>query len=209
MNTASTFFDVLDQRIEELLNVDHAENDLIELFSNLATTIQSRAGTAAGISGLSEYIFFRFIKRSLERRTGSLFQGEKHGVPYIFRNKDLLLTHDIDISKFEIGVNKQRTDIAVFSFRADRCYRLLAAFELKVYLTDRQVVDDMVGRFDNLAEKTTALLFPVMFQGGYAKELEEFCSHHPGRAFVIANVDHKFKMSINQVIDIIVAMMSK
>ena len=102
MSTGSVVFDTLDQKIEELLYEDHAEKGLIELYSDLGLTLQSRAGTASGVTGLSEYVFFQFIKRRLEEIAGTPFVGERLGVPYIFKSKNILLTHDIDISKFKM-----------------------------------------------------------------------------------------------------------
>jgi hypothetical protein len=204
MNTGSAFFDQLDQKIDELLNVDHAENALIDLYSGLTSALKDRIGTAAGITGLSEYVFFQYIKRSLEERSGAMFRNEDLKDTLIFRSEKLLLTHDIDISQF-VDVRRQKTDIAVFSVSRDNQYKLLAAFELKVYITGPVVLKDLIKKFENLAEKTTALLFPVVFLSGYARELELFCSRYPERAFVISNTDHKYRISINQAIDKIVS----
>jgi hypothetical protein len=204
MNTGSSFFDQLDHKIDELLKVDHAENALIDLYSGLTSALKDRIGTAAGITGLSEYVFFQYIKRSLEVRSGAMFRNEGLKDTLIFRSEKLLLTHDIDISKF-VDVGRQKTDIAVFSVSGDNQYRLLAAFELKVYVTGPEVLEDLIKRFENLAQKTTALLYPVVFLSGYARELELFCSRHPERAFLISNTDQKYRISINQAIDKIVS----
>lgn len=152
-------------------------------------------------------MFFQFIKRRLEETTGTPFVGERLGVPYIFKSKNILLTHDIDIAKFIIGSKKQKTDIAVFLHKPDGLYQLLAAFEVKAYITYPGVLVDLFEKYDNLAEKTDALLISVLFDKGKIAKFEDFCSHHPGRAFVISKNDCNCRISINEVLERIATML--
>jgi len=203
MTTATSFFDLLDTGVEGLLNASDAEDALFELFEGLTRELKERTGTSAGISGLSEYLFFQFIKRSLERNLGIKFQRKNLKDRGIFWSEKLLLTHDTDISTFVVDVAKQRPDIAVFSVSEDDKYRLLAAFELKIYVTGPEVRRDMEKKFGNLAEKTTALLFMVLFQDGYSRNLDSFCSRYPERAFIISKAELKCRISLNQAVDMI------
>ena len=120
----------------------------------------------------------------------------------MFRSNSLVLTHDVDIASF-VNVNKQRTDIAVFSAEGEgnSSYRLLASFETKVYISDRHVLEKTLERFDHLAQHTGALLFPVVFGGQYRNELDHFCAKHQGRIFVISKEAFEFKVSLDQAID--------
>jgi hypothetical protein len=204
MNTATDFFDLLDKEIDRLLNVSDAENALFDLFSGFTHKLKERAGTSAGISGLSEYVFFQFVKRSFENKLGIEFQRKDLKNRGIFRSDEFLLTHDTDISKF-VEVAKQRPDIAVFSVPEEGRYKLLAAFELKIYVTGPDVVADMIKKFENLAEKTTVLLFMVLFQNGYGRHLDSFCPRYPERAFVISKTNLNCRISLNEAIDRIVA----
>jgi hypothetical protein len=207
MSIGSFVFDTVDQRVEKLLHEDHAEKGLIDLYSDLALTLQSRAGTAAGVTGLSEYVFFQFIKRRLEETTGTPFIRERLGIPYIFRSKNILLTHDIDIAKFKIGCKKQKTDIAIFLIQADGQFQLLAGFEIKAYITCPGIITQLFANFDNLAERTNALLFSVLFDKGKIAEFEDFCSRHPSRAYVISKYDCICRITINEALDRIAAML--
>lgn len=200
MDNGFVLFDGLDQRIEALLNIENAENDLMGLYSELTNALKEKSGTGAGITGLSEYVFFQFIKRSLEEKIGNLFRSEDRKDIKIFRTDRLLLTHDTNIARF-VNVEYQRTDIALFSIKVTGEYKLLAAFEIKAYISDPKTLENLFHRFKNVAENTTSLMFPVLFSKEYKNKIEDFCSSYPGRAFIISNKEFNCQISINQAID--------
>jgi len=201
MDVTASVFDLLDVYIEQCLGHRNAENALIDAYFAFWSGLKKRVGTSSGFSGLSEYLFFRYILRSLERRTSESFIPEEiTKYTYVFRSNSLVLTHDVDIASF-VNVNKQRTDIAVFSAEGNGSYRLLASFEIKVYISDRHVLEKTLERFDHLAQHTAALLFPVVFGGQYRNELNHFCAKHQGRVFVISKEAFEFRISLDQAID--------
>lgn len=91
---------LLDQRIEQCLSVENPEKELITTYFELWSSLKERVGTSAGFTGLSEYLFFRYVLRRIEQRTQTHFKAEKHtNETYIFRSADFLLTHDFNIAQ--------------------------------------------------------------------------------------------------------------
>jgi hypothetical protein len=206
MNIATEVFDLLDKHVEECLQDDAPRNVLFGMYWDWWQALKERVGTSSGFTGLSEYLFFRYILKSIERRTGTTFKAE----PYtndtsIFRSQNFLLTHDMDIAQFVSGVRPQRTDIALLSQSGNGDYRLLAAFELKVYVSDRNIIEDLFKRLGDLGKHTESFLFSIFFsqRPQYANEMCHFCETYPGRAFLISPIEHKYGIDIKKAIDII------
>jgi hypothetical protein len=117
---------------------------------------------------LSEYLVFQYILQSIEYRTGSKFSIKELTKDITtFDSSEFLLIHGADIRKIDPRVNTdyaQRTDIALLKKGQNSDWELLAAFELKVYITDRNVMRELIKRLSALGETTKAFLFPVLFQ---------------------------------------------
>lgn len=199
-------FDLLDQHIEECLHDDEAEKALIETYWEWWRALKNRVGTSSGYTGFSEYLFFRYILKRIEYRAGTSFKVEECTKDTsIFRSQQIILTHDVDIARF-VDVDRQKTDIAVLSSSGTGNYQLVAAFELKVYITDRNVINDLISRLDYLGQHTDSLLFPIFFfsKPQYNNEVSKFCEKYPERAFIISNFPHRYRLNIKEAIDLIV-----
>jgi len=189
--------DRFDEIAQEALRQSAAEVFLIERYFEFWHALKKRVGTAANFTGLSELLFFRYLLFALKAK-GEDFcavpSGSSGGTAY--RGQSLLLTHDADISA-HADVPRMRTDIAIFT--ADS-RKLVAAFEVKIYLSDRSVLDDLKLRFERLAS-SGSLLLAVLFEPQYQKELDAFCAEHPDQAFVLSKAGFTHRIGLSQVVD--------
>lgn len=200
-NTFASF----DEYIKRCLGDSHAEDALIDAYFEFWMGLKKRVGTASGFTGLSEYLFFRYILMSLEQHTGQLFiPAERTKDTYIFRSSSLMLTHDVNIADF-VNVKNQKADIAVFSIEEKNHYHLLACFEIKTYVEDRKKLQKILQDFDYLGLHTEAFLFPIMFNRQYAIELDGFCAKYPGRAFVISKAVFALKIGLDEAVNLILS----
>ena len=230
MDAIDNIFQSLDEIVARSLGDSNAESILTDAYFGFWQAIKRKVGTSSQFTGIAEYLFFRYIMRYIERELPTKLQPHQE-TPYTFsfRSRNILMTHDIDISKFrleevqktDVSVHtgrltyrpppkKQRTDIAVFA-QTSHALRLLAAFELKIFISTRAALEGDLERLQSLSE-TGVLLFEILLSEPTAAEkrrLVEFC-HSPGlvgRAFVISKHDMGCNIVLNEALDRIIGLM--
>lgn len=185
--------DVLDSEILGCIEKDHPEHELIQLYIDLWRALKPRVGTSSGFTGLSEYIFVRYIIGYIGKRFGLILR------PYqctrdtcIFEADTLLLTHDVFLSQFDSSAPKQKSDVALFTRTNKRAqWRLASVFEIKIGITGPIKLKEMFERLNVLLASSQALVFPIIFNSmnsgpQYKVGLDRFCYEWPGRGFVIS-----------------------
>ena len=205
MYKTDKIFEILDEIIEDFIGKEHAERGLTATYFEFGTTLKEQVGTASGFTGLSEYLFFRYILKYIEDELNLNFHPHKETPDtFSFRSKEVAMTHDIGISKF-IDVKNQKTDIAIFTI-VNNDYKLIAAFQLKIYISSPDVLQNDLLKLEDLGEKTSALLFEILFteptKAGKNKLLE-FCNKgkYKERAFVISKYDLGCNIELNDALD--------
>lgn len=196
-------FKILDDYVEDCLGKDSPENLLIEYYSDVWKKLKQQVGTSSGYSGLSEYLFFRYIMAKIYDLTGESFKPEpfkRTSETFIFESPSFIMTHDIDIANY-VEVERQRTDIAIFS----REKRLLGAFEVKIFVSSPSVIKEMKSRFENLAEQTSSYLFGIFFDKQYIGEFEKICDNYPGRVFIISKLNTDHKLSLDEAVEKVIS----
>ncbi len=205
MNKTDKIFEILDEIIVDFIGKEHAERRLTATYFEFWTTLKEQVGTASGFTGLSEYLFFWYILKYIENELNLEFHPHKETPDtFSFRSKEVAMTHDIEISKF-IDVKNQKTDIAIFTI-VNNDYKLIAAFQLKIYISSPYVLQNDLLKLEDLGEKTSALLFEILFKKptkAGKKQLLEFCNKgkYRGRAFVISKYDLGCNINLNDAID--------
>jgi len=204
MSLEDSVFDLLDAHVKRCVeeSVPEPETVLARTYRQFGNALKQRVGTSSGFTGLSEYLFFRYILRYIEERTHASFTLDTSKSITLFRSSSLLLTHDANIARL-IDVEQQRPDIAVFAPRGAGGYSLLAAFELKIYFNSPHVLSEALDKFSTLAQHTDALLFLILLGGmQYKRELDKFCRTHEGRAFVICDsaLAYEHRLGLNEAI---------
>jgi hypothetical protein len=204
MSLEDSVFDLLDAHIKRCVEegVPEPETVLAHTYGQFGKVLKQRVGTSSGFTGLSEYLFFRYVLRYIEKRTNASFTLESSKRITLFRSPSLLLTHDANIARL-IDVEQQRTDIAVFAPRGASGYSLLAAFELKIYFTSPYTLGEALDKFSALAQRTDALLFLILLGSmQYKREIDNFCQTHEGRAFVICDsaLAYEHRLGLNEAI---------
>jgi len=63
-NVANDVLNLWDQRIEQSLQAEYADDVLIDTYFELWAALKDRVGTSSGFTGFSEYLFFRYILKS-------------------------------------------------------------------------------------------------------------------------------------------------
>ena len=150
MYKTDKIFEILDEIIEDFIGKEQAERSLTDTYFEFWIKLkEKKVGTASGFTGLSEYLFFRYILKYIEDELNLEFHPHKETPDtFSFRSKEVAMTHDIDISKF-IDVKNQKADIAIFTI-ANNDYKLIAAFQLKIYLSSPDVLPSDLLKLEDL-----------------------------------------------------------
>jgi len=189
-------FAVFDDTIDKLLDSENPEAALTEAYFSFWNRLKTEVGTASGFTGLSEYLFFKYIQKTLERKLGIEFQPHRETAnTFSLRAGDIVLTHDIDISRF-IKIKPQKTDIAIFVQKGGE-YELITAFQLKIYITNHAALMDDLKKLDEIAAACPkARVYEILLNPPSKKgvvELRQFCEKYSGRAGVVS----KFEVGCN------------
>ena len=156
-------------------------------------------GTSNGFSGFAEALLFRYVYRAIEKTFGCEFEEEKPTKDtVVFRSDSMLLTHDISLKRYQVGVN-HRSDIAFLHFDGSPPGKLIAAFELKTAIPGPAQLGDLLDRLEEVLTKTDALVFPILFYAQNRSRLDEFCANYPERCYVISNADYGNKIRLREV----------
>ena len=119
MGIGVDIFDALDAQILKCVDGEDAEDLLIGFYVDFWRALKERVGTSSHFTGMSEYLFFRYVLKRLEHRRGITFVAQECTADTcIFQSEELLLTRDVYVSKFDPTAPKQKPDIALF-FRTD------------------------------------------------------------------------------------------
>jgi hypothetical protein len=212
MGIGADVFDALDAQILKCVDRQDAEDLLIGFYVDLWRALKKRVGTSSNFTGMSEYLFFRYVLKRLEHRCGITFVAQECTADTcIFQSEELLLTRDVYVSKFDPIAPKQKPDIALF-FRPERVapWQLLAAFEVKIGI-DRSSLNKMLLQLNELLACPEVLVFPVVFNSlnvgpQFKSELDAFCQRSKPRAFVISkrytnNAKYEMAIGLNEAID--------
>ena len=202
MNEINKVFESLDEIVSTSLDRDDAEGFLACAYGMFCENLKGRLGTSRYFSGVSEYLFFTYIMRYIERHMGIKFRPEGEGDTRLFRSNNIVMTHDISTSRF-IGGEGFQTDIAVFVKSSDG-HRLVAAFEMKVTSPNYEALKGDVEKLKELGNRTSSLLFEILIHKPTKQAqtmLREFCEMHRGRAFVISKCDLGCNIGLNKAID--------
>jgi hypothetical protein len=200
-------FQNLDKIVLRAMEGKNAESILHDAYIEFWTKVKQKVGTSSQFTGVAEYLLFRYIMKYVEQNMNIKFNPhEETPDTFSFRSKNMLMTHDIDISKFMPGPIQRphRPDIAVFAVTGNG-FRLLAVFELKIFISSPNLLVADLARLRRLGE-TGALLFEVILAKptvGGKKLLFEFCSSPEltGRAFVVSKHDMKCNIELNHALD--------
>ena len=202
--TIKRFYDDIDSEIIGLLDHPKPEDKLIDLYWDISNAAKERVGTSSGYTGFSELLFFRYILLYLERAMDCRFQAHQETESTrSFRAKDIILTHDIGISRFLDNVKDQRTDITIMR-TGPGGNELLAAFQIKIYISSPSALRDDIEKLRDLLENTEAKVYEIIFLGPSrkgAEELREFCREFDGRAFVIGKEDIGCNVSVREAVE--------
>ncbi len=189
-------FAAFDGEVEALLGSENPEAALTEAYFAFWNRLKKEVGTASGFTGLSEYLFLKYIQKSLERDLGLVFEPHQEtDNTYSLRAENIILTHDIDIARF-VKIKPQKTDIAVFLQKEGKI-ELIAAFQLKIYISSPGALSDDLRKLGDIADAFPRahvyeiLLNPPSKKG--VEELQEFCVKYSGRAGVVS----KFEVGCN------------
>lgn len=188
--SASAIFNLLNADIEQYLEHSNPELSLFEMYFQFYRGLKSQVGSSSGFTGLSEYLFVRFILRKLEQSTGESFQIERKTKDVsVFRSETLLLTHDIDVATY-VKIPKKRPDIAIFKIEANNEYHLLAYYEIKIWFNGHKELTSTIQEFTQLLHQTDAFLCLILFgtRERYVQEFAEFAATYPGRVGILSQV---------------------
>ncbi|RLC80501.1 MAG: hypothetical protein DRI61_05665, partial [Chloroflexi bacterium] len=194
--------DEIDEAISQILDRERPELDLIEMYWDITNGAKDKVGTAAGYTGFSELLFFRYIMLYLERELNCKF--EMYNVTpdtFAFKAGNITLTHDIGLAKF-LDVKDHKTDIAVIRTTPEG-HELLAAFEMKVYFTSNAVLLSDVQKLRDLVKNTNANVYQIYFlkptkQG--MEDLRTFSNEFPARAYAIGIDDIGCNISLKDAV---------
>ena len=196
-------FNTLDELIENNLGTADAEGFLTEAYFAFWRELKKRAGTSSGFTGLSEYLFFKYIQKSLEKEFDIAFEPHQEtSETFSLRAGNIILTHDIDISRY-IDVKPQKTDITVLVQKGDD-YELIAGFQLKIYISYPGALTDDLSKLDDLGQKTNAMLFEILLNPPSKKatvELCQFYERYSGRFGVISKFELGCDIGFSDVIE--------
>ena len=193
---SNSILDELDRVVLESFKNQRPEQVLINFYSDLWTSLKRRACTSTNFTGISEYLFYRAIAFKLEKALIEKFEPKQFTKDtYYLESKTIILTRDLDLQKINTILPKMRPDIALFQ-KGESQARLVAAFELKLYISNRHILSDLLERLKKLTTFPDVLLFPILSQVQYKKEVNRFCNDHPKRSFVITNEEGAFELQV-------------
>ena len=205
--------DVLDSKILECVGKDNPEDELIQIYIDFWTALKERVGTSRGFTGLSEYVFFRYVIGFVDKQLGvKLTPQQCTKETCVFESQSLLVTRDVWLSQFDASAPKQKSDIAIFT-RADETthWRLASVFEIKVGITGPVKLSETFERMNMLLGSSQAFAFLIIFNSlnsgpQYRVALDHFCSDWSGRAFVISKTypsgaRYGSRISLNEALD--------
>ncbi len=89
-------FERLDSLVMACLQPKAAEWELAAVYAGFGKQLKQKVGTDSNFTGLSEYLFFRFLDPSIEDRVDLRFAAEAATrFTYQFRAGPLMMTHDV------------------------------------------------------------------------------------------------------------------
>lgn len=202
MELGNKIIDVIDTEVKSVIGCPDPEQKLMELYWDFWRQLKERAGTSSGFTGISEYLFFSYVRFYIERCIGGKFVAKPITNDfYSFQNKSIILTHDIDIQKINNALPSYKADIALFSNR-DMDKQLIGALEIKVYISDRDILNNLLRRFRSLYKKTNSMLFSILFNRQYQSKFDQFASQLSNRFFIISEPGcYNNQISIDAAID--------
>jgi len=187
MITEKTFLEDLDRVARNSLQKRQPEKILFKYYKDLWDSLKKTACTSAGFTGVSEYLFFRAIVFKLETETGEKFEAKPVTTDTRkLASKSMTITRDVNLQHINSKLPQMRTDIAVFKNFGD-IRKLVAAMELKLYISSPGVLANMFKRLESLTDQTDSLVFSILWSTQYREEINRFYEKLPGRYYVIAN----------------------
>lgn len=207
MNDFDSIFSVLDAICREAISKENSEEYLINAYEGFFNEVKLKVGTSSGYTGISEYLFFRCIKFMIEEKV----QGNLEPFPntldtYTFKSNSIVLTHDVFVNSFNNSLPRQKTDIAIFN-EVNGTHSLLGAFQIKVYITNDEKLNDELSKLNDLLLNSKAYLFMILFNKQYPNKFESFCNKSTNRAYIISkpNLFNKQSMlSLKSAVDLII-----
>lgn len=162
-------FDILDGKIQEIIDKkdENPEKALADLYWGFFNMLKDKVGTSSGYSGLSEYLFYRYIMFYLEKNINNVDQKKflpnqrtKDTEVFYWDNMDeLIITHDVNINAY-VGIN-QKTDIALF-VKQNNNMVLIAGFQIKIFIKDQNIYNDEIKKLEELTGCKDALVLEIL-----------------------------------------------
>ena len=98
-----------DELVDQALNSDQPDKVIFEIYNILTRgKIKEQKGTSAGFTGLIEFLYFQYIKRSIECKFNTTFEPIEPIKPkknYYFQadfdSKKIILSSDIELDYFK------------------------------------------------------------------------------------------------------------
>ena len=199
----STILDEIDKAVENVLGRCDAEQHLMGLYKEFWNEMKLRGGTSAGFTGLSEYVFFSYIRSSIEKHIGKTFEPfspKPSSEVYSYRLDSIRLTHDVSISYIDETLSNYRIDIALFLVQEGRA-SIIAAFEIKTYVSSRTVLNNVFKRFRDLWSETDCKFYPILYEPQYCSEVNLLSREFGDRFFPISKKEtYENQVSINKAV---------
>lgn len=196
----SGMFSKIDDLVKNHLRDSEPEKALFNIYSIHWEKTKESVCTSSGFTGFTEMLFFRYVIQYMESQLDEKFKAEKHSKDTkFFRSENYIVTRDIFINKFLVNAPRYKPDIAILRTYKNRPPKLLAAFEIKTYISDHKVLDNMINKLKNLFDSSNAYIFIALNSKQYTDELYEFCSKdgHKGRIFIISPHEFQSNISLN------------
>ena len=184
-NVESVFSEI-DKFIDSVLKEEKIEERLIDYYTEFYDKMKEKVGTSSGFFGISEYLFFRAVLRSLEEKLNIQFkevgseynkywQHDKNGKrtqkesntfsfysQYQFK---IRMTHSISIKQINEDLKKsfqniKRPDIAIIKNDNE----LVAVFEIKIEKVSPSAFEKSIKDFEDLKNLSPRpLIFYIIF----------------------------------------------
>jgi hypothetical protein len=150
--TFDEIFSFFDGIVKNILDEEVMEEKLCKTYENFCDALSVRIGTGRGVSGIAEYLMVLAVRKIIEKEFKGKFRSDhvKKGV-HVFKLGDIIMTHDIDVSK-RISENKLqgewRPDIAII-----KDGKLISVFQIKAALTSFYAWDMETERANEFVNK--------------------------------------------------------
>lgn len=198
MSINNSILEALEKVAQESSKSPKPEQVLFDFYTNLSCDLKKNACTSTGFTGVAEYLFFRTIVSMLKNVKNEEFKPEKvTKETCMLKSSTLILTHDLNLKNINGILPKMRPDVAIFQNIED-APKLVAVFEVKLWITDGNILENLLKRLKQLYESHDVLLFLVLpnKKNNYWEPVNNFFNNHQERSFVIANEEGEFKTRI-------------